>query len=196
MGLILAGVNIEQRADDRNQELLAAAGWDPKGDLPPSLAANEAADADYPTAEFHADLARGQNLNYTGALVAMSSLGAPLAMMPVLIKKSRRALYLEMGVGAALVAGAAPWSAWMFRQQAAVLDATTPEGRVFRDHERLTGHRLGASMILGMGAGLLLYPAITLAVDAARRRRSRSARAHRLPDLTPASAGLGLAGRF
>lgn len=196
VGLILAGVNIEQRAEDRNQELLTAAGWDPKADLPPTLAAEEAADADYPTAEYHADLARGVNLNYAGALVAMSSLGAPLALMPVLIKKSRRALYIEMGVGAAFIAGAAPWSAWMFRQQAAVLGGATPESRVLHDHDHLTGHRLGASMILGLGAGLVLYPAITLAVDAVRRRRGRPARAHLLPEFTPASAGLGVSGRF
>jgi hypothetical protein len=171
-GLLIAGGVKEQRARRRNDDVTQAAllgSADGGGD--PALTRVEEA---YPTAALHRDIGRAFNLTTAGAVVAMSSTGALLAGLTVGARVKRRAAFLEMGVGALLTAGGAVWLAYTVDRQGALLAPTDPEERrSWSDLRSVSRHRAGSAIVLGMGAGLLFFPAIAVIGDAAHQRRMR-----------------------
>lgn len=172
VGVTLAGTNIESRAGKRDTAALTDAGV-AEGATPDAvqLAAVEAV---YPTAQLHRDLRRGGALQTAGAAVMMSGLGAVLGILPSLFQSKRRAAYIELGVGGVALVGGAVWMHDYLRRNQARLGTSDPEHRV---HESgLVGHRLGASMLTGLGIGMTLGSGLLLLTDHLSRRKPRSAR--------------------
>ena len=196
IGLILGGVNVEGKAKDRNKAAITEAGGDPetKGQLDPAVLA--AVDAAFPTADYHRRLALGSNLNAAGVIVAMSGLGLTMSMLPVMLKKTRRELMIPLGVGFALLGGGATWFAFFERDQRDMLAGTTADDRVTRAQwNTLAGPRLGSTLLMGLGIGMVAFPAGYMLGEAGRRRRE--ARRLTLAPMTgPGRAGLVLGGQF
>jgi hypothetical protein len=188
IGLSLVGANRETKAEERNTELLLAAGGEK--DVPPDDATLAALEADYPTAELHRDIRRAASLQTAGPVVMTAGLGMILGLLPSLFESKRRAAHIELGVGAATLVGGSVWMAYYIRRLDARLAPTAPANRV--DSSGLGGHRVGASMILGMGIGLTIGTSLLLLTDHLRHRR----RARTTLRLVPGLTGLGVRGEF
>jgi hypothetical protein len=194
LGLAIAGGIKESRArrknDDATREALLAT-----ADGGGSSSALDMIEETYPTARLHRDLGRAKNLTMAGGAVAMASLGALLAAATVGSRVKRRAAYLEMGVGALLAGGGAAWTVYAVRRQNDLLAPTAPEDRV-NWSDLPTGHRFGAAVLLGLGAGLVVFPAIALIGDAAWQRRQRRRGLGMAPTFGPGRVGVALRGQF
>lgn len=196
IGLMVGGANVQNKADERNRKLLADAGVDPKA-TPYAPAVLTQLDADFPTADYHRRLRLGVNLSFSGAAVAMSGLGMTLATLPAILRKPKRQMWIPFGVGLAAVAGGAAWTAHWVNAREELLVPATAEHRVYeRPFDRLTGHQLGGSMILGIGLGLAALPPIYWLGNAIKRRKQARATAGAAPLATPGAVGLTLRGRF
>lgn len=189
IGLILGGASRESRAEKRNDALLTAEGLDPKKDVQPDPAALARIDAAYPTADYHRDMKLASTLNMAGVHVSIGGIGAAMAVLPVAMGARKRVAYIELGVGAAFLAGGSAWLATFLKHRAEVL---APDARRITksefDHLNIT--QLGVSMVNGLGIGLVTFSLIALIVDTAKRRR-----ADRAPRFTLDSGpGPGLVG--
>ncbi len=194
LGLVIAGEVKESRAQRRNEDVIhdALLAADGQGDT-----ALERVEEAYPTAKLHRDVDRAFNLTTAGAVVVMASLGAALAGFTVSSRVKRRAAYLEMGVGALLAGGGAAWMAHAIQRQDDLLAPTDPEGRVTWSGMRsVNGHRAGAAVLLGLGAGLVLFPALALIGDAAHQRRMRRRGLAMTPTFGQDRLGVALSGHF
>lgn len=187
IGLLLGGVNVETKAKEKNAALFEEAGGDV--DMP-DAASLAAVDAAYPTADFHRKLRRSSNFQAAGTTVAMAGAGMIFGLLPAILEAKPRAAYMTLGFGGAAALGGSVWMADFVRRQHDRLDPTDPAHRVA--DSGLTGHRLGASMILGVGIGLTLTSTIVLLGERARRSRSVAA----TPLAAPGLAGLLVGGAF
>lgn len=179
IALSLVGANRESKVREKNAELLAAAGVPP--DAEPDPAALAELEAAYPTASAHRDLRRAVNLQFAGTSVMTGGLGMIVGILPSLFEARRRAAYIELGIGAAATLGGSLWTYDYARRRDQRLGATDPDQRV--DHSGLAGHRIGASMITGMGIGMTIGSALLLLTDHLRRRK-HNAVLHASPTLT------------
>lgn len=186
IGVTLVGTNREGKARDRNNALLADAGVEP--DAEPDAAQLAEVEAAYPTADLHADLRRSTNLVVAGPTIMAGGLGMIVGVMPSLFEARRRAAYILLGTGAAATVGGSVWMHDYVRRREQILGPTDPAHRV--DSVGLTGHRLGAIMITGIGVGMTVGSALLLITDHARRRRTRSISA------APTPGGLLIRGNF
>jgi hypothetical protein len=173
VGLILGGSARASRIADRNDALLEAEGLDPTSDARPDPAALARIDAAYSTRSYHRDLRVVSDLSIAGVHVALGGLGAALAVLPVALGSRRRAAYIEIGVGAAFLAGGSAWLATHLRRRDELLapDATRVTKAQF---EHLTGSQIGASMLTGAGIGLVTFSTLALLVANKRRKAIRS----------------------
>lgn len=179
IALSLVGANREGKVREKNAELLTAAGV-PQGAEPDPAALAEL-EAAYPTASAHRDLRRAVNLQFAGTTVMTGGLGMIVGILPSLFEARRRAAYIELGIGAAATLGGSLWTYDYVRRRDQRLGTTDPEHRV--DSSGLAGHRIGASMITGMGIGMTVGSALLLLTDHLRRRK-RNAVLHAAPTLT------------
>lgn len=196
IGLLLGGVNIEGRAEKRDQAAREAAGVDPEATGPLEPAARAAVEAAFPTAEYHRRLALGFDVGQAGVVVVSSGLGALLGLMPVIFKKGRRELVIELAVGATLLASGATWMGLVQRDKRALLGPSGIDDRATEAaFDRLSWPRLGSGMLTGLGIGLVAVPVGYLGgLAAQRRKRLRSASV--APMVGPGRAGLMLGGAF
>lgn len=171
VGFAVGGANIESRATKKDKAALMDAGV-AEGATPDAaqLAAVEAA---YPTATLHRELRRAATFQTAGAAVMMTGLGAVFGILPSLFQSKRRAAYIELGVGGVALVGGAVWMHDYLRRDQARLGPSDPEHRV---HESGIGHRLGASMLTGLGIGMTLGSGLLLLTDHLSRRKPLSAR--------------------
>ncbi|MBL9105018.1 MAG: hypothetical protein JNL82_28995 [Myxococcales bacterium] len=191
LGLTLGGANVETKAGERSDDLLATAGVDVEADEAPDAAALAALEDAYPTAAYHRDLGRGASIATAGTTVMTTGLGAVLGILPGLTEAPRRRAYVPLAVGGAALIGGAVWMHQYLRLRAERLAPTAPEQRL--ESSGLVGHRIGSAMILGMGVGLTTGAALLLLTDHLRRRERRLAAA---PWAAPGHAGLVLRGAF
>jgi hypothetical protein len=187
VGLLLGGVNIETKAKEKNVAQFEAEGGD--ADMP-DAASLAAVDAAYPTADHHRKLRRASNLQAAGTVVASTGVGMIFGLLPAILEAKPRAAYTTLGLGGAALLGGSVWMAHFVRRQHDRLDPTDPAHRVA--DSGLDGHRLGASMILGVGIGLTVTSTIILLGERARRTRSIAA----APLAAPNLAGLLVSGAF
>lgn len=190
LGLAIGGSNLESKANKADAAAFTAAGVEEGGT--PDAAALAAIEAEYPTASFHRALRRASDLQTAGAATMMTGLGAVLGILPSLVQSKRRSAYVVIGVGAASLVGGAVWMHDFLRRRDAVFGQTDPEHRATRDP--LTGHRLGASMLTGLGIGLAIGGGLTLLTDHLSRRKAGTARF--VPLAAPGQAGLLVQGAF
>lgn len=194
-GVTFAGAFKHQRADDRNARLLQRAIVDDATGDADGKPAIEQVEASYATPEFHADLGRAMNLEAGGMATLMSGVAILVPALTVSARARRRVAFIELGTGAALLAGGAAWLAVAVPARAARLAEDDPVDRVDRVALRPhTSANLGASMLTGFGAGLVVYTAVALIADA--RRKRRYGRLDPAPLAAPGLVGAGLAGRF
>jgi hypothetical protein len=191
VGLILGGSARENRVEERDEKLFAEAGVDPEAMVPPTPEQVAQVAAAYPTAEFHRDLRGASDLQTAGTVLGVFGVGTLGAVLPALLDKRRRAGVITLGVGAAVTAGGSGWMAWFLAQRAERLAADAPR---VPDGDLLTGHLLGASLLLGIGLGLLVGSGAVLIADTVHRRRR--ARASAGPRVAPGVAGVAVGGRF
>lgn len=196
IGLMVGGANVQSKAEQRNRTLLEEAGADPK--TPPfDAAVLTQVDAAFPTAEYHRRLELGSSLSFSGAAVAMSGLGMALGLLPVMLHKPRRKLLIPFGVGLAVAAGGAAWTAHWARAREDLLEPATAAHRVDeRPFDRLVGHQLGGSMLLGIGAGMVTVASAYWLGQAVKRRKKARALADAAPLTAPGTLGLTVRGRF
>lgn len=186
-GLTLAGAVITSRALTRNERLLMSALVDDGG--------LSQVETSYPTSGFHRDLSRGMNFETAGLVTAFAAVGALIPALTVASRMRRRAAAVEIGVGAAMIAGGAVWLDDYLGRRDRQLGATDPTDRVVGpDLNRLNGHNVGASALLGLGISLAVLPAVALLTD--RRKKRRWGSASLSPWTAPGQAGLALRGRF
>lgn len=190
VGLAVAGANVESKAGKADDAAFMAAGV--AEGASPDAAALAAIEADYPTAKFHRSLRRAADLQTAGATIMMTGLGAVLGLLPSLLQSRRRSAYVALGFGGAALIGGAVWMDDYLRRRDALLGPTDPARRA--SASGLTGHRLGASMLTGLGIGLTLGTSLTLLTDHLRRRKSATARL--VPVAAPSHAGLLIHGAF
>jgi hypothetical protein len=196
IGLSLGGGNIGNKAHERNNKLLDEAGVDPKM-TPYDPAVLTQLDAAFPTREYHRRLKLSEDLVFSGTTVAMSGVGVTLALLPMLLRRHKRAMWIPFGVGLAAVAGGAVWTAHWASRHEALLEPTTAEHRVYDSQlNRLTGHQLGGSMLLGAGLGMIAVAPIYWIGQAVKRRKQARATADAAPLMAPGALGLTLRGRF
>lgn len=191
LGLTLGGGNVETKARERSDDLLAMAGVDVEADEVPDAAALAALEDAYPTAAYHRDLRRGASIATAGTAVMTAGLGAVIGILPSLTEAPRRRAYVPLAVGGAALVGGAVWMHRYLRLRAERLAPTAPEQRL--ESSGLVGHRIGSAMILGMGVGLTTGAALLLLTDHLRRRKRSLAAA---PWAAPGHAGLVLHGAF
>lgn len=196
LGLTIAGLTKEAKARRRNDDatmdaLLATADGD--GGMSALARVEEA----YPTARLHRDIDRSFNLTTAGGVVALASLGAALAGVTIQGRVKRNAAYLEMGVGALLAGGGAGWMVYAMGRQDDLLAPTDPESRrSWSDLRSGAGHRAGATVLLGLGAGLVVFPAIALIADSVNRRRMQRRGLAVAPALGRDRVGVTIQGGF
>lgn len=171
IGLILGGASRESRIEKRNDALLTAEGLDPEKDTQPGAAALARIDAAYPTREYHHDLKVTSDIQGAGIQVSFAGIGAALSVLPVALGARKRVALIELGAGAALLTGGSVWLAHFVKTRA---ERLAPDARRITSSEfdRLTLSQLGASFFTGLGASLVLFPALALIVDAAKRRKA------------------------
>lgn len=193
---IVGGVR-EARAHDRNETVLLESLQDAASANPGSPTGLARVEAEYSTAGFHRDISRAHTLQTAGLVVTFVGLGTVLATFPVAAEARRRAAYIEMGVGAAMLGGGAAWLASALHDDRALLAADSPDGRVTTsDLKPFDRHRVGASVVLGVGIGLVITPAVALVADALTKRKASRRAARLAPFMAPGQAGLALHGRF
>lgn len=172
IGLILGGASKGSRIEKRNDALLTAEGLDPKADTQPDPAALARIDAAYPTRDYHRDLRATSRLQGAGIQVSFAGIGAVLSALPVVIGARKRVALIELGAGAALLTGGSVWLAHVVKTRA---ERLAPDARRITNSEfdKLTLGQLGASLLTGVGASLVFFPALALIVDAATRRKAQ-----------------------
>jgi hypothetical protein len=195
IGLILGGSSRENRVEKRNNELLTAEGLDPEQDISPDPAALARIEAAYATADYHRDLRISSGLGMAGVQISIGGLGAAVAVIPVVLGARKRAGYIELGVGAAFLAGGSVWLAAYLKNRATAL---APDARRITKSEvdDLNLRQLGASMLTSLGVGLVTFSALALIVDAARRRKADRRRFTLEPAPGPGQVGGSLRARF
>jgi hypothetical protein len=195
ISLILGGSSRENRVEKRNNELLTAEGLDPEENRPPDPAALARIEAVYATADYHRDLRISSGLGMAGVQVSIGGLGAAVAVIPVVLGARKRAAYIELGVGAAFLAGGSVWLASYLKNRAAAL---APDARRITKSELddLSLRQLGASMITSVGVGMVTFSALALIVDAAKRRKADRQRFTLDPGPGPGQVGGSLIARF
>ncbi len=195
-GVTLAGAVKWQRADDRNVVLLQSAIVDDATGDADGKPAIDQVEASYATPAYHGDLKRALNLEVAGFAVMSSGLAIFVPALTVAARARRRAAFIELGVGAAVLAGGAAWMAVAIPARNAHLADVDPVDRLDRlDVRKDVAGNLGAAFLTGAGAGLLIYSAAALASDTSRRRRY-GARLRPGPLAGPGLTGVSLAGRF
>jgi hypothetical protein len=196
LGLMAGGASRQNKADERNRTLLTEAGADPK--TPPFADAVLAeVDAAYPTARYHRDLRIGADLSFSGASVALFGLGTTLGMLPAILRKPRRQLLIPFGVGLAVTAAGAAWTAHYLRARDGLLEPAVADHRVQeRQFDRLVGHQLGGSMLLGIGLGLASFAPVYWLAQAIKRRKRARATADAALLTAPGTVGVTLHGSF
>ncbi|MDC0715855.1 hypothetical protein [Nannocystis bainbridge] len=192
LGLLVAANGREKRASRRDAAAYEAAGVEPDTGAEIDPAAAAALEAAYPAARLRRDLADAGALNTAGAVLGGASIGALVSLLPIAARARRRAAVLELGLGGALLAGCGGWLGTALGERGRLLDAPRPSPTRLDDRD---GSRIAAALLTGIGAGLVLFSAITLAHDAADRRRRARAFAT-APWAAPGLAGWALAGRF
>lgn len=195
LGLLIAGQVKEAKIRRRNEAatmdaLLAADGSSDASGL-------DMLEEAYPTAQLYRDLDRSFNLTTAGGVVVLSSLGALLAGVTAGSRLKRRVVALEMGVGALFAGAGAGWMAYAIDRQDTLLTPGEPEARhTWSDLKAGSGHRAGATVLLGLGAGLVVFPALALVTDAAHNRRQRKRGLAFTPTFGRDRIGLAIGGRF
>lgn len=194
-GLAVAGGVKQQRVIRRNETLVfGALVEDASGDadMTPGL---DQVEADYATSRYHRDLLRSLNLGTAGVALIGGGIGAFTTGLVVSARAPRWAAWLQMGAGAALLAGGAVWLNSAIARRDARLAETDPERRITLSQlDPISGKTFGAGLLTGFGAGLVLYAGVALATDAAKKRRQR--RYGLTPVTAPGFAGLRLHGSF
>ncbi len=195
ISLILGGSSRENRVEKRNNELLTAEGLDPEENNRPDPAALARIEAAYPTADYHRDLRISSGLGMAGVQVSIGGLGAAVAVLPVVLGARKRAAYIELGIGAAFLAGGSVWLASYLNKRATAL---APDARRITKSELddLSLRQLGASMITSVGIGLFTFSALALIVDAAKRRKADRRPFTLEPGPGPGQVGGSLRARF
>ncbi|MDC0666944.1 hypothetical protein [Nannocystis radixulma] len=192
--LLVLGASVERKAEKRDAAAYKDAGLDPEmpGEIEPATAA--AIEATYPAAQLHRDLTYSGKLHAAGTVVAGVGLGALLAALPVAVRAQRRAAVIELGFGAAMLAGGGGWLGYALGERERLL--ADPDQRVLPSRlDRSEGHRIAAGLFTGVGLGLVVFSGVVLARDVAdRRKRARAITA--APWAAPGLAGWSLAGRF
>lgn len=196
-GVSLAGSVIRQRAHDRNETLVQRAIVDDATGDADGKPALDQVESSYATADYHGDIRRGMNFEAAGIAVLMSGAVTLLPAVTVAERARLRAAYIELGVGAAALGGGAAWLALAVRDRAERLAVDDPTRRVTEVELRpKLGHNVGAAMLTGVGAGLVLFSSVALISEAARRRRRGTASLRAAPLAAPGFSGLSLHGRF
>lgn len=190
VGLSVGGTNIASKAEKKDLAAREDAGVGE--DERPDAAALAAIEAAYPTAKLHDGLRRGAALTTAGTVVMMTGLGTVLGILPSLLQSRRRAAWIGLGIGGAALVGGSVWMHDYTRLNDARLAPTDPEHR--QGDIGLTGHRLGAAMILGLGLGLTTGTALLLLTERVHRRKQRLRSV--APYALPGQAGLLLRGAF
>ncbi|MBZ5711305.1 hypothetical protein [Nannocystis pusilla] len=192
--LLVLAASADTRAAKRDAAAHKGAGVDPKMPGEIEAAAAAAIEATYPAAQFHRDLEYAGDLHTAGAVLAGVGLGALLSGLPAASRAQRRAPVIELGLGAALLAGGGGWLGYALGERERLL--ADPDQRVLPSRlDRTDGHRIAASLFTGVGLGLVVFSGVVLARDAAdRRKRARAITA--APWAAPGLAGWSLAGRF
>ncbi len=194
-GVLLVGATREGSASRRNEGLLMDALVDAAAPVPQQPTGLALVEADYSTARYHRDLSRAATLEVAGGAVLMAGVGAGLAGFTVATQSRLRVAYIELGFGAAMTAGGAACLALFVRDRSALLSTTDPTQRVTTaDLQHISATKLGGGLLTGLGIGLLVYPAIALLSNGAKRRRGQTARV--APYMAPGHAGLTFQGRF
>jgi hypothetical protein len=192
-GVAIAGSAREGRVRRRNEDLLVDSLVDAASPTPSDPTGLARVEAEYSTASYHHDLRRAFRLETAGVTVIAAGLGALATGLPVSARTRRWAVWTELGVGVAATAGGAVWMSDAQRRERERLTRTAPDDRVgASDLRALAGSRAGASLLLGLGIGLVLFPAVALIVDRAQRKRQ----AQVSPLLGPGLTGLAVRGRF
>lgn len=194
LGVAIAGTVKNNQARRRNEAATddAIRMSSAAGSTTTAVAALEEA---YATERLHADVGRAYTLSTAGGIVALASVGASIAGLTMQERLRRRAALIEVGVGAAFVGGGAAWLAYGLQRQKELLGPTEPTDRVTWGALRsLGGHRAGAVVLLGLGAGLVVFPAVALIADTARKRRRGGYSA--VPALGRGHVGIVIRGQF
>lgn len=196
-GLGFAGAVKRGRRHDRNEELLQGALVDDASGDADGKPGLEQVESVYPTARYHRDITLAMNLETAGIVVLTSALGTAIPGLTVSARARHRAVYIELGVGAALLAGGAAWMSAVLRERAALLGPDEPTARVTQTELRpLTAHNLGASTLTGLGIGLTATSLVVLLSEATKRRRERRRQTSAAPLAAPGFAGFVLRGNF
>jgi hypothetical protein len=195
LATLLVGTVREDRATRRNEALLMEGLVDAAAETPSDPTGLALVEDKYPTAKYHRDLSSGMTLVAAGGAVMMSGLGAALTALPVANKMRKRIAYVELGFGAAFLAGGAAALVFFERDRKAMVAIDDPTLRYTENDRRGLGGKLAAgSLLTGLGVGLIVFPAVALIGDKIRRRRNGSTSF--APYMAPGQAGLALHGRF
>ena len=193
----VAGGVKETRARTRNETLLLDSLVDAASARPGDPTGLARVEAEYATAKYHHDLARAHTLQNAGLIVTMAGVGTVFAAVPVAAEARRRAAYVELGVGAGMLAGGSAWLATALRADRDLLAASAASERVTAtDLRKVDGRRVGAATLTGIGIGLLVFPAAALLTDSLVRRRAARRTARLAPFMAPGLTGLAVHGRF
>lgn len=194
-GLAVAGGVKQQRVVQRNEALLLDALIEDStgdADMTPGLAQVE---ADYATARYHRDLLRSLNLGTAGVALMGGGIGGFVTGLVVSSRTRRWVGWVQLGVGAAVLAGGAAWLNAAVARRDARLAESDPERRItLTQLDPISGKTIGAGLLTGLGAGLVLFGGVALAADAGKKRKER--RYGLAPVTAPGFAGLRLTGRF
>lgn len=192
---LVVGVVRESKAIRRNEALLMEGLVDAAAPMPSDPTGLALVEAEYATAKYHRDLSRGMTLGVAGGAVLMAGLGAAVTAFPVANKTRKRVAYVELGLGAAFTAAGAAALVFYERDREAMVAIDDPTLRFTEvDRRQLGPSRAAGSLLTGLGAGLLVFPAIALLADKLKRRRD--ARTSFTPTMGPGQAGVALHGRF
>lgn len=194
-GLVIVGAVREGKANRRNEDLLMDALVDAAAPTPKDPTGLALVEDSYATETYHRDLSRAMTLSVAGGAVAMSGLAGALTSVVAGNRLRHRAAYVQMGFGAALLAGGAVALAFFERDRKAMLTIDDPALRFTRsDRRTLDATAVTGSLLTGLGVGLLLYPAVALIGDKMKRRRTGATAF--APYMGPGQAGFSLRGEF
>lgn len=196
-GVSLTGSVIRQRAHDRNGTLiLKSIVDDATGDADGEPALTHV-ESTYKTASFHHDIGRGMNLEAAGVATLFSGIALLIPVALVAERARVRWAYLSLGLGAATLGGGAAWLATTLHRRDQRLADGDPTHRVSEVELRpFLGRNVGAAMLTGLGAGLVLFSSGALIAEAAYRRRHRWGSLRAVPLAGPGFSGLTLRGSF
>jgi hypothetical protein len=196
LGLLLAGGIKENRARRRNEDaamdaLLGSVDADAEDTALATL------EDSYPTASLHRDIDRAYDLQLAGGAVVVAATGALITALFAGARLKRRVLLVEMAAGALIAGGGGALTWHALRRQADLLAPVAPEERAtWSDLRSLAGPRVGAALLVGLGAGLVVFPLIALVGDAAHERRKRRRGLSLSPTFGRGSAGVAVSGQF